>query len=80
VRVPGLIVYASSKWAIALGSPGGDDGGVGGAGIPINAIAPGIVATPMTQDPIDDPAGTVVLQEAAPMPLGRRTSPPCWCG
>jgi NAD(P)-dependent dehydrogenase (short-subunit alcohol dehydrogenase family) len=40
-----------------------------GAGIALNAIAPGVVITPMTQSILDDPSARRVMDEAVPMPL-----------
>jgi NAD(P)-dependent dehydrogenase (short-subunit alcohol dehydrogenase family) len=40
-----------------------------GAGIPLNAIAPGIIRTPMTADLIATPEATAGLLELVPMPL-----------
>lgn len=40
-----------------------------GAGIPLNAIAPGIIRTPMTADLISTPGATAGLLELVPMPL-----------
>lgn len=40
-----------------------------GAGIPVNAIAPGVVLTPMTAELIADPQWQQVMDQAVPMPL-----------
>lgn len=40
-----------------------------GAGIPLNAVAPGVVATPMTQRRLDDPDRRTALLGVVPMPL-----------
>jgi len=40
-----------------------------GAGIPLNAIAPGVVISPMTEELTADPAGRARLEEQVPMPL-----------
>lgn len=40
-----------------------------GAGIPLNAVAPGIVATPMVQYRLDDPGRREALARTVPMPL-----------
>ena len=42
-----------------------------GAGIPLNAVAPGVVATPMTQYRLDDPSRREALLGVVPMPLQR---------
>jgi NAD(P)-dependent dehydrogenase (short-subunit alcohol dehydrogenase family) len=41
-----------------------------GAGIPLNAIAPGVVLTPMTRELVATPEGRAKLNEQVPMPLG----------
>jgi NAD(P)-dependent dehydrogenase (short-subunit alcohol dehydrogenase family) len=40
-----------------------------GAGIPLNAIAPGVVLTPMTAELVATPEGRARLNEQVPMPL-----------
>lgn len=40
-----------------------------GAGIPLNAVAPGIVRTPMTSPILEDPALAPLLVDSVPMPL-----------
>lgn len=42
-----------------------------GAGILLNGVAPGLIATPMTQAMIDDPATLKNIEEMLPMPVGR---------
>ena len=46
-----------------------------GAGILLNVVAPGLIATSMTQAMIDDPATLVHLKELMPMPIGRYGQP-----
>lgn len=41
-----------------------------GAGIPLNAIGPGVIETPMTRDLLADPEGAKLADDAVPMPLG----------
>lgn len=41
-----------------------------GAGIPLNAIAPGVVISPMTEELTNNPEGRARLEEQVPMPLG----------
>jgi NAD(P)-dependent dehydrogenase (short-subunit alcohol dehydrogenase family) len=41
-----------------------------GAGIPLNAVAPGVVQTPMTAPLLDDPTWHEIVDDAVPMPLG----------
>jgi len=40
-----------------------------GSGILLNAIAPGLIATPMTQEMINDPAQLAQYKESLPIPL-----------
>ncbi|TDD91080.1 SDR family oxidoreductase [Actinomadura darangshiensis] len=46
-----------------------------GAGIPLNAIAPGVVKTPMTTPLFEDEAMFKVMNEAVPMPLNGYADP-----
>jgi NAD(P)-dependent dehydrogenase (short-subunit alcohol dehydrogenase family) len=46
-----------------------------GAGIPLNAIAPGIVRTPMSAPLFEDEAMVEVMNEAVPMPLHGHAEP-----
>lgn len=46
-----------------------------GAGIAVNAIAPGVVLTPMTAELVADPQWKAVMDAAVPMPLGGYASP-----
>jgi NAD(P)-dependent dehydrogenase (short-subunit alcohol dehydrogenase family) len=63
-------VYASSKRALSFwirrNAPGP---GWAGAGIPLNAIAPGVILTPMTAGMIAKPEGRADLEAGTPMPL-----------
>src|SRR5690606_41966940 len=49
--------------------------GWAGAGIPLNAIAPGVVRTPMTAPLFADEAMVQVMNEAVPMPLNGHAGP-----
>lgn len=40
-----------------------------GAGIPLNAVAPGTVITPMTEKLLDNPEGLALVDASVPMPL-----------
>lgn len=46
-----------------------------GAGIPLNAIAPGVVRTPMTRPLFEDAAMLEIMNEAVPMPLSGHAEP-----
>lgn len=67
---PPRSVYASSKRALVRWvRRSAPTDRWAGAGIPLNAVAPGIVATPMTQHRLDDPARRSALMDVVPMPL-----------
>ncbi|MEV7971741.1 SDR family NAD(P)-dependent oxidoreductase [Cellulomonas sp. NPDC089187] len=72
----GYIVYPSSKRALSRWvrresiTPAW-----AGAGIPLNAVAPGTVLTPMTQDLLSDPTTVAMVDAAVPMPLGYHQPP-----
>lgn len=63
-------VYACSKRALARwvrrSAPTPE---WAGAGIPLNAVAPGAIATPMIEDMLSDPVKRAALDERGPMPL-----------
>jgi NAD(P)-dependent dehydrogenase (short-subunit alcohol dehydrogenase family) len=46
-----------------------------GAGIALNAIAPGVVITPMTRAIVEDPNARLVMDQAVPMPYGGHARP-----
>lgn len=46
-----------------------------GAGIPLNAVAPGTAITPMTADLLKDPEGLAMVDQAVPMPLNYHQPP-----
>lgn len=72
----GYLVYPSSKRALsrwvrrASISPAW-----AGAGIPLNAVAPGTVLTPMTAGLLASPEGTAMVDAAVPMPLNHHQPP-----
>lgn len=72
----GNLIYASSKRAISRWvrmrsvSPEW-----AGAGIPLNAVAPGIVTTPMTSDLLSTPESVAFLDAVVPMPLNYHQPP-----
>ena len=72
----GNLIYAASKRAIsrwvrreAIGPAWA------GAGIPLNAVAPGIVKTPMTHDMLADPQYAAFMDMVVPMPLNGHMQP-----
>ncbi|MEW2359748.1 SDR family oxidoreductase [Spirillospora sp. NPDC029432] len=75
-RRHGGLLYPSSKSALARWmraaavSPEW-----AGAGIPLNAVAPGVVLTAMTAPLFEDPAMVKVMNEAVPMPLNGHAGP-----
>lgn len=72
----GYAVYPSSKRALARWvrresiTPAW-----AGAGIPLNAVAPGIVVTPMTADLLSTPESTKMVDAMVPMPLNGHQPP-----
>ena len=66
----GNLIYASSKRAISRWVRREAPGAAwAGAGSPLNAVAPGIVITPMTHDMLADPQYAAFLDMVVPMPL-----------
>ncbi|MDT3443218.1 MULTISPECIES: SDR family oxidoreductase [unclassified Pseudofrankia] len=75
-RGEGHLLYTSSKVALARWvrrNAATDDWA--GAGIPLNAVAPGIVRTAMTRHLDDDDAAREELDRAVPMPLRGHARP-----
>jgi NAD(P)-dependent dehydrogenase (short-subunit alcohol dehydrogenase family) len=72
----GALVYGSTKKAFAQWvrrtAPTAD---WAGASIPLNAVAPGIIATPMTADMIATPQARQAILELVPMPLNGIAEP-----
>lgn len=69
-RGKGQLVYSSSKAAVSRWIRRAaitDDWA--GAGIPLNAVGPGVIVTPMTQPMLDDPEMRKLVEQAVPMPL-----------
>ena len=66
-----LLAYGSAKRALArwlrAAAPGPD---WAGAGIPLNAVGPGVVTTPMTAELLATDEGRALVDGAVPMPLG----------
>lgn len=72
----GGLIYASSKRAISRWvrreAPTAD---WAGAGIPLNAVGPGVVVTPMTAELLASPEGRAMVDAAVPMPLNGHQPP-----
>jgi NAD(P)-dependent dehydrogenase (short-subunit alcohol dehydrogenase family) len=72
----GYLLYGSSKLALARWvrrtclAPGW-----AGAGIPLNAVAPGVVVTPMTEPLLATEEGRALVDRAVPMPLNGYAPP-----
>ncbi|MGI6879892.1 SDR family oxidoreductase [Microbacterium sp. gxy059] len=70
------LIYPSSKRALSRWvrreAAGAD---WAGAGIPLNAVAPGIVITPMTADLLATPEGAAAVDAVVPMPLNGHQPP-----
>ncbi len=68
---PSPMTYSSSKLALSRwirrAAPTAEWAGVG---IPLNAIAPGTIVTPITQRFLNNPEGRAMLDQQVPMPLG----------
>ena len=72
----GDLIYASTKVAVTRWARRhAVQSEWAGAGILLNIVAPGLIATSMTQAMIDDPATLVYLKELMPMPIGRYGQP-----
>ncbi|GIJ54689.1 SDR family oxidoreductase [Virgisporangium aurantiacum] len=66
----GQLIYGSSKKAISRWVRRQAPGAAwAGAGIPLNAIGPGVIATPMTAEMISTEEKRAALLEVVPMPL-----------
>jgi len=63
-------IYASTKRAFARWIRRSAPGEAwAGQGIPLNAVAPGVIRTPMVADLIGTPEGEAALKQVVPMPL-----------
>lgn len=72
----GAQIYASSKAAIARWvRRSAVTPEWAGAGIPLNAIAPGTIVTPMIQAMLDTPEGLAAIDGSVPMPLNGHARP-----
>lgn len=75
-RGAGLSVYPTSKAALARWvRRNAVTPAFAGAGIALNAAAPGTVQTPMTAAMLADPASRRVVDQAVPMPLSGHAPP-----
>ncbi|OKI00695.1 short-chain dehydrogenase [Streptomyces sp. CB02923] len=75
-RGEGYLVYGSSKAALARWvRRTATTGDWAGAGIPLNAVAPGTVITPMTAPMLADPEMRQVVDASVPMPLHGHARP-----
>ncbi|MFE7710661.1 SDR family oxidoreductase [Streptomyces sp. NPDC057486] len=75
-RGEGHLVYSSSKAAISRWirrCAVTEDWA--GAGIPLNAVGPGVIITPMTQPLLDDPDMLRLVEQSVPMPLHGHARP-----
>jgi NAD(P)-dependent dehydrogenase (short-subunit alcohol dehydrogenase family) len=72
----GVFVYPSTKRALARWvRRTAPTERWAGAGIPLNAVAPGVVTTPMTAPLLADPTWHQIVDDAVPMPLGSYARP-----
>ncbi|MGW8763587.1 SDR family oxidoreductase [Streptomyces sp. NPDC055815] len=75
-RGEGHLVYSSSKAAISrwIRRAAPTDAWAG-AGVPLNAVAPGVVVTPLTRPLLDDPEMRGLVERSVPMPLHGHARP-----
>jgi NAD(P)-dependent dehydrogenase (short-subunit alcohol dehydrogenase family) len=72
----GALVYRSTKRALARWVRRTAPTKLwAGAGIPLNAVAPGVIKTPMTAELLNDPSQRERLESDTPMPLGGYGTP-----
>ncbi|MEE1815941.1 SDR family oxidoreductase [Streptomyces sp. SP18ES09] len=75
-RGEGHLVYSSSKTAISRWvRRAAPTGAWAGAGVPLNAVAPGVVVTPLTRPLLDDPETRGLVERSVPMPLHGHARP-----
>ncbi|MEU2508343.1 SDR family oxidoreductase [Streptomyces sp. NPDC007863] len=75
-RGEGHLVYSSSKAAVSRWvRRAAPEPAWAGAGIPLNAVAPGVVLTPLTRPLLDDPVTRALVERAVPMPLHGHSRP-----
>ncbi|UOQ56630.1 SDR family oxidoreductase [Leucobacter allii] len=72
----GNLIYSSSKRAISRWvRREAPSAAWAGAGIPLNAVAPGTVVTPMTAELLATPDGRALVDASVPMPLNSHQGP-----
>lgn len=72
----GYVVYPSSKRALARWVRRESiTEAWAGSGIPLNAVAPGTVVTPMTAELLATPEGAAMVDASVPMPLNHHQPP-----
>ncbi|MFF8594483.1 SDR family oxidoreductase [Streptomyces sp. NPDC015220] len=75
-RGEGHLVYSSSKAAVSRWvRRAAVTAEWAGAGIPLNAVAPGVVLTPLTRPLLDDPEMRRLVERSVPMPLHGHARP-----
>ncbi|GGU81610.1 short-chain dehydrogenase [Streptomyces litmocidini] len=75
-RGEGHLVYSSSKAAISRWvRRAAPTGAWAGDGVPLNAVAPGVVVTPLTRPLLDDPGTRRLVERSVPMPLHGHARP-----
>ncbi|MFD8208969.1 SDR family oxidoreductase [Streptomyces sp. NPDC059695] len=75
-RGEGHLVYSSSKAAISRWvRRAAPTDAWAGAGVPLNAVAPGVVVTPLTRPLLDDPEMRGLVERSVPMPLHGHARP-----
>ena len=84
-RGEGYLIYPSSKAAVARWiRRNAVTADWAAAGIPLNAVGPGTIVTPMTQGLLDDPTWREIVDDTVPMPLHGHARPEqvapllCW--
>ncbi|MER7950699.1 SDR family oxidoreductase [Streptomyces sp. NPDC096079] len=75
-RGEGHLVYSSSKAAVSRWvRRAAPTDAWAGAGVPLNAVAPGVVVTPLTRPLLDDPEMRGLVERSVPMPLHGHARP-----
>ncbi|MFF0424814.1 SDR family oxidoreductase [Streptomyces sp. NPDC004520] len=75
-RGEGHLVYSSSKASVSRWvRRAAPTDAWAGAGVPLNAVAPGVVVTPLTRPLLDDPEMRGLVERSVPMPLHGHARP-----